>query len=223
MVNLGSMKSDIRPWGNPVDREAFILQHAEGRRVLHVGCADWPYTAERLATCQLLHSRLLQVSARVTGVDTSERGIELLSAAGCDDLYLVDPSEPIAQQVAGMFECIVVGEVLEHVANPSALLQGLHGVVGRDTDVVITVPNFSSVRRNVQLLRGVEAVHPDHFYYFSPATITRLLDECGFQLVRGAMYWSSSGRLGAVTKMLSRVRPFQLMGDGLALVARPAS
>jgi hypothetical protein len=57
------------------DRDQWILKQCAGKRVLHLGCTDWPVTAERLKAGKLLHQKLTSVCSLVVGVDPDEEGI----------------------------------------------------------------------------------------------------------------------------------------------------
>ena len=50
-------------------RDAVILAKCAGRRVLHIGAADAPYTREKLEAGSLLHPRIEEVAAEGVGVD----------------------------------------------------------------------------------------------------------------------------------------------------------
>jgi len=58
-----------------VFRSAFILQYCTGKRILHLGCADWPFTEQLFREGQLLHQKLEITCAAIAGVDISEKGI----------------------------------------------------------------------------------------------------------------------------------------------------
>ena len=52
------------------ERDNVLIDLARGKRVLHVGCTDEPFTAEKIASGDLLHPKLQQVASWVGGVDT---------------------------------------------------------------------------------------------------------------------------------------------------------
>lgn len=211
-------------WQSTVDRNAYVLARSRGRSVLHVGCASWPFSAELVASGTLLHGRLEQVATRLVGVDTSEVGLNHLRQAGFADLHLVQPDEPLDSYVRqGEFDVVVAGEVLEHVGNAERFLVGIRSVCTPVTDVVITTPNFASILRNLRLLRGIERVHPDHMYYYSPSTLERLLSRAGFRITDQAMYWNTAGRSAPLARALSRIDRLALLADGLCATARPVA
>lgn len=64
------------------ERTDYILAACRDKRVLHVGCADAPYTSTRLADGTILHGMIERVAAVQYGIDLSAEGIQLLQAAG---------------------------------------------------------------------------------------------------------------------------------------------
>ena len=61
------------------DRDSFLSQAAAGLRVVHVGCVDWPLSEQRLATGDLLHSKLLASAEQVLGLDIDQDGMATLA------------------------------------------------------------------------------------------------------------------------------------------------
>lgn len=47
--------------GTVVNREALILSYCKNKTVLHLGCADWPYSIEQQQNGALLHEKLHKV------------------------------------------------------------------------------------------------------------------------------------------------------------------
>ena len=65
----------------------------------------------------------------------------------------------------------------------------------------MTVPNAYYAGVWFGALDGDEIVHPDHYYYFSPATLRKLLHDAGFTIVEMALYASrDSAVLPGITK-----------------------
>src|SRR6187549_2683007 len=57
-----------------VNRVDYLLQYCQDKRVLHIGFTDHPFTSERLASGELLHQRLKQVTSGLAGVDLDQQG-----------------------------------------------------------------------------------------------------------------------------------------------------
>lgn len=148
------------------DRVACLVTHATGKRVLEFG-ASGP-----------AHDKVRAASAAYLGVDrTASDGVV---AFDLDDV-----------SVAGLppFEApdvIICGEVLEHLGNPQWFLQRLRAQYP-GVPVVITVPNAYSEVALRWLAKGKENVNADHVAWYSPKTLSTLLQRSGYGA--GTLYY----------------------------------
>lgn len=161
-----------------VDRDAWIVDRVEGKRVLHIGCTDWPLTADRVKSGRLLHSRLCEAAARCVGVDLDYEGIQELRSLMNGHEFHVLNAETLgaAAELAGTrWDYIVAGDVVEHMNNPGLFFQSTSELLADGGKLMVTVPNaFSAKRFFWMLFTGNEQVHPDHTAYFSEATLSRI-------------------------------------------------
>ena len=171
-----------------VDRVEYLRRACRGRRVLHLGCTNWPYTAQSLADRSLLHLQLQAEAAELWGLDADQEGLDLLASQGferllrgdLETLEKLDYPEPAAP-----FDVIVAGEIVEHLSNPGLFLSGIRRLMTPETRLILTTVNaYCGMRCVVYALRGrggrVEPVHPDHVAYYSYATLRHLLGRHGF-------------------------------------------
>jgi SAM-dependent methyltransferase len=78
------------------------------------------------------------------------------------------------------FEAVVARSYLEHEANPLGVLKETHRVLKPGGIVVVKVPNYSSLNRRVMGRRWCGFRYPDHLNYFTPRSLRRLAENCGF-------------------------------------------
>ncbi|HET9624036.1 MAG TPA: methyltransferase domain-containing protein [Kofleriaceae bacterium] len=174
-----------------VDRRAYILDACRGARVLHLGCVDHPFLAERLAAGTLLHAAIAEVASELWGVDLDAAGLETLRAANFTHLHAAD-IEHLANDARFdvRFDVIVAGEIVEHLTSPGAFLRQVPRLLAPGGKLLVTVPSAQSIRLAANALRGVEVVHPDHKAYFSPHTLTALLAANALTVVDLKPYWA---------------------------------
>lgn len=204
------------------DRVGFISRYARDRKVLHIGCADWPFTEEKLARGSLLHQRLAGCASELHGADTSEQGIRLMLSAGIENLcVLPEPGNRLYDALKETYDVVVAGEVIEHVSNPGRFLDSLHSVLGDDGLLILTTINFAPIKRLPRLLWRNEQVHPDHVFYFSFSTLTRLLTRSNWDPVEWRTYWRDVGAVSRWSNHVLRRLPFiQYYADGFSLACR---
>ncbi len=188
------------------DRRALVVEICRNARVLHVGCADAPYTAERLGTGELLHERIGEVAEDLWGLDLDEDALEMLRRAGYEHVFRADLChEADLGPVRGQeFDIIVATEVIEHVLCPGALLTNLASLMTpAHTRLLVTVPNAYRVDTLLGLLRNQEFVHPDHNAWYSWYTAENLLKKAGLTVVQTGFY--SHRRPGVLPTSLFRL------------------
>lgn len=180
-----------------LDRVTHLAEAARGKRVLHLGCTDAPFTAQSIAAGRLLHDRLAEVADHLVGVDTDSDGLQLLRDRGHRDLIaspgrLRDAADAIDD--AGPFEVIVAAEVVEHVDDPGTFLADIAELAGPSgAEVVLTTINAYGALRFVQYAwprRGPlsEPVHPDHVAYYSLSTLGLACRRAGLRVTSQAFY-----------------------------------
>jgi 2-polyprenyl-3-methyl-5-hydroxy-6-metoxy-1,4-benzoquinol methylase len=199
------------------DRQAPILARCQGKRVLHLGCADAGLLHERFEGHELVHQRLAAIAGELWGVDIDAAGISFLRSKGFDNLIVGDICEldKIKALQGKNFDVIVASEVIEHLANPGLFLNTVKALMAHETELIISVPNAFRLDTLIWLLRGVEYIHPDHNYWFSYHTITNLVRKSGFNLKKLYVY-----SFQYLTVVPNRVRKYTQHPAGKA-VAKP--
>lgn len=183
----------MKPRNNPpigrkaVQRIEFIREFCRGKRVLHLGCTNWPYTQESIKNGMLLHSDLAEVSREVHGFDVDPKGIAELTRLGYRNLYEVDLERLDGVEIDEQFDVVVAGEMIEHLNNPGLFLDGIKKFIHPETRLLLTTINaYCGMRFFIYGLRGKkgvnEPVHPDHVAYYSYSTLNLLLDRHGFDV-----------------------------------------
>jgi hypothetical protein len=143
-----------------VDRAEFILSHVKGKRVLEFG-ASGP-----------MHDAIVKVAASCFGVDREDDPAGNVYAFDLDDVSQDTLPDPEA-------EIIVCGEVLEHLSNPGWFLTRLRRQFA-GVPVLITVPNAFAETGRAWLKKGYENVNRDHVAWYSPKTLSVLLERAGY-------------------------------------------
>lgn len=177
----------------PVQRVEYILSQCEGKKVLHLGCTNWPYTDESLKNGSLLHARIAEKSAALFGLDADSSGLDRLRANGFENVYAGDLERLDECGLDQKFDVVVAGEMIEHLDSPGLFLHGVKRFLENDSKLIITTINaYGALRFLIYGLRGKggqnEPVHPDHVAYYSYSTLRLLLERNGFRISEFLFY-----------------------------------
>ncbi len=176
-----------------VQRVDFLKEISKGKKVLHLGCTNWPYTKEAIESGTHLHFDLLNIASELWGCDADQDGIDYLTGKGMKNLFRADLEKLDEVKIEEKFDVIIAGEMIEHLSNPGLFLQGIKCFMSEETNLVITTVNaYCGMRFFYYGLRGrggqLEPVHPDHVYYFSYSTLNHLIERENFKATNFLFY-----------------------------------
>jgi len=170
-----------------VQRVEFIKRACAGKKVLHLGCTNWPYTQDAIDNEMLLHFELEKCTSGLYGFDFDQEGIDKLAETGTKNLYRADLEKLDEVPLDVTFDVIVAGEMIEHLNNPGLFLKGIRRFMTADSRIIITTINaYSALRFVLYGFRGNggtnEMVHPDHVAYYSYRTLSLTVERAGLQV-----------------------------------------
>lgn len=167
------------------DTTSFLKRLAAGSRVIHVGAVDHLEDLDRkIEKGNWLHRHLAESAQRCVGIDINREGIDYLKERyGIEDVYCADiTADTLSFLGDEKWDVVMLPDVLEHVPDVFSFLKATHDkLAGRCDTHVVTVPNAFCLR-NIKnaLFKGVEKINTDHYYWFTPYTISKLLTRAGF-------------------------------------------
>jgi 2-polyprenyl-3-methyl-5-hydroxy-6-metoxy-1,4-benzoquinol methylase len=162
------------PPATSVDRTVFLLKHVAGKRVLEFG-ASGP-----------MHDAIVKAAEQVMGVDREDGpgvvGFDL------DDVSQQSLPKEVFRGLDVVIkpDIIICGEVLEHLSNPGWFLTRLKREF-EGVPVIITVPNAFAAAAAKWIAKGIENVNQDHVAWYSPKTLSVLLQRAGYAV--GGLFW----------------------------------
>ena len=135
---------------------------------LDVGCGDGRFM-----------SALQKQGWEVTGTETDPAAAELArKRTGCT--VYETPLPPDNQEAK--YDLVSLLHVLEHVPDPRETLSSVRERLKRGGKLLLVLPNADSVEAG---LFGTSWYHldlPRHFWAFSPGSLVRLVETCGFEI-----------------------------------------
>jgi len=149
------------------------------KTVLDVGCAQGALGAAYLRR---------NPNARFLGIDIDEEAVaqaaSRMSEVFCGDVE----AEPMPFDVPEGIDCIVYGDVLEHLRDPWSLVARHLEYLTPDATVLICMPNVEHWSFAARLLTGQFGYEDQglfdrtHLRWFTPRTMAQLMAEAGLQL-----------------------------------------
>jgi hypothetical protein len=155
------------------NRDDEILEICRGKRVLHIGAADSPYTCAKFDSNLLLHKRLSTVTTELLGIDLDADAADWLNHQGLPEIRVMDMNDIASLEFRP--QVIVFGETIEHVVNIGTCLATLKSCMNAETLLLISTPNCFHLRFASMVLRNYEDVHDDHKVGFSYGLLHQLL------------------------------------------------
>lgn len=153
------------------------LGEGHGRTLLDVGAADG-----------LLSRKLTARGWRVTGIEC-DPALAQAGEAHCERMIVANLDREIPQ-VETVFDAIVYGDVLEHLADPQRVLTEIGRLLAPDGFVVISVPNVAHFVIRLSLLvgkfeyidRGI--LDHTHLRFFTERSLRALVANAGLRIER---------------------------------------
>lgn len=153
------------------DTKAAALPNMPAKgRMLEIGCASGSF----------LHT-MSQKGWQVEGIEFSDAAANSARALG----YHVDTGavETVEKPHAG-FDLIVGWMVIEHLHDPISSLQKMAKWIKPGGKLSISVPNAGSIEFKVFEERWYALQLPTHLFHYDVKTITRILDNSGWQVIK---------------------------------------
>jgi methionine biosynthesis protein MetW len=136
--------------------------------ILDIGCG-------RGTLLELLRERLPE--ATLFGVDISTTTVEATRARGFE-ARVADVSTGLPFS-ADHFDCVIFGEVIEHLVDPDAALREISRVLKAGGTLIVTTPNLASWFNRVLLLLGVQPVFTETSLHVNLGRMTRAFGQSG--------------------------------------------
>lgn len=217
MVDAASYFGHLR-----LQMRAFVPSSA--RRLLDVGCGDGAFAAG------------LRAERQLAGIKLEIWGLELDDAAAARaaqklDRVLVGPAEDrVAELPAEAFDCVVLNDVLEHLAQPQQLLAALQRVLAPGGCLVASLPNVRYYRNVWDLVVRGDWEYQDegirdrtHLRFFTRSSMRGLFQRAGYRLRQQAGINPTRSKLFAVCNVLCLGRLAEMRYLQFACVAEPAA
>ena len=199
----------------------FVRINLTGKRVLDFGYANHSSDTSSIAT-ESTHSYVKQFATSVFAVDIVNSEFE--DTYNCQYLtgnLLTDITFRTKALSNHTIDVLFVGGVLEHLENPSQILDLFREMFEKcgTKELIVTVPNFLwliGIYDLISITTNDLSLNVDHVNQFYPGSLIEIADRKGCKLIE----WSYVGRSDMVKLFAPRPRKTQLIWAGTYWLAR---
>ena len=157
----------------------YVCERTRGKRVLDIGVVS--HSALYFEDEGWRHRRIRNAASSCVGVDILAPLVEELNKRGFD-VRCVDATSDA--DIGERFDIVFLGDVLEHVDNPVALLRFADRHLAPDGRILASTPNPFSRKFYRRFWRlGTPIVNLDHCAWFTPTTALELARRAELSLV----------------------------------------
>lgn len=154
-------------------RDKYLVTYCKNKKVLHVGCTDWPFAEISFRNGSLLHANLEKTS-EVIGLDIDVVGLKLLSEIMPGEYISGNLIEESCRDLILKYEfdIILIPDVIEHVPNQFDFINGLLKIQeSSGAEILITTPNVYALKSFLAATVGLDFTHTDHRLFHNESTL----------------------------------------------------
>lgn len=181
--------------GRIQDANDLLMDFVRDQSVLDIGVVA--HTIEQSYDPRWRHQLIKNASASLVGVDIVEEAVNQLRERGYD-VRVADATS--GADLGQRFGRVVIGDVIEHVDNPVALLRFAARHLEPGGLVLCSTPNPFYAGSLMDLLRdGVFIANAEHVSWITPTMALELGQRAGLRLTR---YWHAQKAGGTLLRRL---------------------
>jgi SAM-dependent methyltransferase len=163
------------------ERIEAILQAVRGKDILNLGCVN-----HSIALTEREKERWLQLQlssrfpdANLLGLDIDQENVAHMRAQGMN----VEVGDAQQLDYEGEFDTIILGEIIEHLANPGACLEGCRRALKPGGRIILSTPNIFCVMHVLMYWKNFDhAFNAEHVAWFCPQTLRTMVERCGLRI-----------------------------------------
>jgi len=169
---------EIRHVHTDVDLMDFMIREIEGKRVLDIGIIS--HSSAYIERSDWRHDTIVKGSSYCLGIDILETLIGELKDKGYN-VRCVDATSDLF--LGELFDVVFIGDVIEHVANTTGLINFARRHLEKDGKIFISTPNpFSRKFFKKFMKQGLVITNLDHLGWIIPINMLELARRTGTKL-----------------------------------------
>lgn len=213
-------------------RDQHLVELCRNKKIVHFGCTDWPYQFEQIQKGNLLHSKLIETTKEVIGVDIDSNGINELKKIYPNQHFItgdVSRKNNLVEEILTFKpDILLIPDVLEHIEDSRTFLSAIAVILRESQSIAIfTTPNSNSLKTYLPIFLNLDFTHPDHCLLHNEFTISHMLKDSEIN-ISAINYLSRdiSSKYGTLFQVMSfpidlLSRIFPRLADTLIVVTEP--
>ena len=195
-------------------RSEFVKSYVKGKKILDIGCAG---------SNGFMHKTIIEnnkSSEAIVGLDADFNNLKKLKGFNNELISATAEHLPFKDAI---FDCIYMGELIEHFWSTHELLSETNRVLKSGGVICLDTPNVYSINRILRyVLKGTDSLgDPDHKIFYTPASLSKLLNTAGFEVIEVTSDAKIKiGFLFIGKEVILNFPPFKWLGSHLCLVAK---
>lgn len=177
-AEMRALLPQLRQVHTDTDLTGFVERAVAGKRLLDIGVVS--HSARYFDEPGWRHGRLAKAAGYCVGLDIIEHLVKELNERGFNVRRVDATSEA---DLGERFDLAFIGDVMEHVDNPSALLKFAGRHLAPGGRILAATPNPFSRKFVRQLFKqGVMVVNLDHLAWFTPTQAYEIARRIGLEM-----------------------------------------
>lgn len=166
----------------------YLSKYRFGKKtLLDIGCGNGIFMDEAVNSGWL-----------VTGIDAS---LDLIKYLKKTYTYKFIQGDILTTRIKQKFDIVTLNQVIEHFSEPKLLIKRCYDLLNKDGLIYVATPNISSIVAKIRKRDFDYIIPPEHLSYFNDKTLTRILSNEGFRVLK-INTWSYSVDLAGLIKYL---------------------
>jgi 2-polyprenyl-3-methyl-5-hydroxy-6-metoxy-1,4-benzoquinol methylase len=170
-----------------------------------------------------------QFNAKTWAIEINEE-VAQKAAQKLDNVVIGDAIESLDKMPDGLFDCVILFDVLEHLNDPESLLSALKTKLTANGVIVASIPNIRYYRVLMQLVmhgnwdyKNQGVLDRTHLRFYTQKSIVKMFDRLNYEILRMEGIHPTSSRNYKLLNIILFNSLADLRYKQFAVVARPRS
>ena len=186
----------------------------QNKHVLDVGCSEG-----------LLSKKMKENNCCVVGIEQNREAAQIADEY-CQDLIIGDvQSINLDTKYENYFDIIIFADILEHLGEPSDVLERFKKYLKDDGSLIISLPNISNWKIRLQMLLGnfdyneYGILDNGHIRFFNEKTMKKMINNSGYEISKFDLTVGDVKRFSNISHHIGMIWP-NLFAFQFLIIAR---